>query len=58
MSEHVVDIAYRKGYDTGLSTAAVKIKEAFHALPGNTDTAVKDLLLDLYNEISSSCFPE
>lgn len=45
--------AYISGQRNGLLVAAGKVKEAFDALPATADNAVKDLLLDLYNEITS-----
>lgn len=58
MADHVIDIAYRKGYDSGLTSSANKVKEVFNELPGNAESSVRDLLLDLYNDIVSSCSTE
>jgi len=44
-------MAYASGYNAGKTQAAEKVKEAFKGLPASSDTATKDLLLDLYNEI-------
>lgn len=49
----MLDHSYLSGYATGKAEAAEKVKEAFNNLPNTADNAMKDLLLDLYNEIKS-----
>ncbi len=52
---HPVDntwqIAYASGYNASKERSAAKVKKAFADLPATADQRVKDLLLDLYNEI-------
>lgn len=51
MLDSVQQVAYASGYNAGKTRAAEKVKEAFKGLPANADSATKDLLLDLYNEV-------
>lgn len=44
-------IAYASGYNASKERAAEKVKEAFNELPATADQRIKDILLDLYNEI-------
>jgi len=45
---------YLVGQRNGLLVAAEKVRDAFNDLPSTADSSVKDLLLDLYNEITGA----
>ena len=49
----MLDLAYRRGYVLGVHGAAMKVEQAFKALPATADSHVKDLLLDIYNDIKA-----
>lgn len=46
--------AYLVGQRNGLLIAAEKVRESFNDLPATADSSIKDLLLDLYNEVMNA----